>query len=112
MADKQIKCIALEKWNRLYPNIEIHLEEGDELVVLKTSMSGWWYVVNQKGVDGLVPFTHLQITEGNWVDFSELAPAEYEHIEKTVFGWNVATLTQFLKQYHKQNAEEQVIFIL
>ena len=103
----QIYARAVEAWSKRFAE-EISMDEDEQFKILRTSMSGWWYAQSMSsGVDGLVPFTKLEIVRGVYADYGGLSLHEYEHIERTVFAWDIENVTQIIFQKNRMTADEQ-----
>ena len=103
---KELKVRCLEKYARQFAD-ELSMDENEELIIKRTSMCTWWYARNSHGLEGLVPMHQLEIIEGEFIDYSDLSPAEFKVIENTVFAWKIEKVTQLIFQNQKNNSEEQ-----
>lgn len=104
-----LQCRSLEKWKRVFQD-ELDMAENEEFLVLKTSMCGWWYAVNKKQEDGLIPYMHLEILS-DYVDYTEITGHEFAHIEQTVFGWDCENVCKLIFQDQKSTTQEQNILL-
>eukprot|EP01083_Nonionella_stella_P312545 1118356_1 len=100
---------SLEKWKRVFQD-ELDMAENEEFLVLKTSMCGWWYAINKKQEDGLIPYMYLEIL-GNYVDYTEITQHEFSHIERTVLGWDIHNVCKLVFQDQKSTTQEQNILL-
>ena len=100
---------SLEKWKRVFQD-ELDMKENEEFLVLKTSMSGWWYAINKKQEDGLIPYMYLEILS-DYVDYTTITQHEFAHIEKTVLGWDIHNICKLIFQDQKSTTQEQNILL-
>ena len=100
---------SLEKWKRVFQD-ELDMAENEDFLVLKTSMCGWWYAVNKKQEDGLIPYMYLEILS-DYVDYTEITQHEFAHIEKTVFSWDIDNICKLVFQDQKSSTQEQNILL-
>eukprot|EP00485_Elphidium_margaritaceum_P004441 CAMPEP_0202700614 /NCGR_PEP_ID=MMETSP1385-20130828/13788_1 /ASSEMBLY_ACC=CAM_ASM_000861 /TAXON_ID=933848 /ORGANISM="Elphidium margaritaceum" /LENGTH=1067 /DNA_ID=CAMNT_0049357835 /DNA_START=29 /DNA_END=3232 /DNA_ORIENTATION=- len=100
-----LKVRSLEKWKRVFQD-ELDMQEGEQFLVLKTSISGWWYAINKKQEDGLIPYMYLEIVS-DYVDYTTITQHEFRHIEQTVLNWDIYNVCRLVFQDQKSSTQEQ-----
>lgn len=107
---KPLRVRSLEKWKAIFED-ELSMEENEDFLVLKTSMCGWWYSMNKKQTDGLIPSMYLEILDDWYVDYTEISMHEFKHIERTVFSWDISNVCKLIFQDQKATTQEQNILL-